>query len=92
MMVFKEHFLPRRDILKESSNFSIRVSSAMRRLYLRSCEKLYFLCTLASGYNASAKRPHSQWVFYTVLGRVLVCSNVDFFCLGRISRGWSVQR
>ena len=39
VMVFKEHFLPRRDILKESSNFSIRVSSAMRRLYLRSCEK-----------------------------------------------------
>ena len=33
------YFLARRDIVRESSSFCSTLSSAMRRLYLRACEK-----------------------------------------------------
>ena len=33
------YFLARRDIVRESSSFCSTFSSAMRRLYLRACEK-----------------------------------------------------
>ena len=35
----KGYFLARRDTLRESSSFCSIVSSAMKRLYLRACEK-----------------------------------------------------
>ena len=34
-----EYFLARRDIARESSSFCSKLSSAMRRLSLRACEK-----------------------------------------------------
>ena len=39
LMVSKGYFLARRDTVRESSSFCSVVSSAMRRLYLRACEK-----------------------------------------------------
>ena len=33
------YFLARRDVVRESSSFCSTLSSAMRRLYLRACEK-----------------------------------------------------
>ena len=38
-MISKGHFLARRDIVRELSSFCSIVSSAMRTLYLRACEK-----------------------------------------------------
>ena len=38
-MISKGYFLVRRDTARESSSFLSTVSSAMRRLYLRACEK-----------------------------------------------------
>ena len=38
-MIFKGYFLARRDAVRESSSFCSIVSSAMRRLCLRACEK-----------------------------------------------------
>ena len=43
VMTSKEYFLARRDIVRESSSFSSMLSSAMRRLYLRACEKMLAL-------------------------------------------------
>ena len=39
VMISKGYCLVRRDIARESSSFCSRVSSVMRRLYLRACEK-----------------------------------------------------
>ena len=39
MMISKGYFLARRDTVRESSSFCSIASSAMRRLYLRACEK-----------------------------------------------------
>ena len=39
VMISKGHFLARRDPARESSSFYSMVSSAMKRLYLRACEK-----------------------------------------------------
>ena len=39
VMTSKGYFLARRDIVKELSSFCSMVSSEMRRLYLRACEK-----------------------------------------------------
>ena len=39
VMISKEYFLARRDTVRELSSFCSVVSSAMRRLYLRPCEK-----------------------------------------------------
>ena len=38
-MISKGECLARRDNARELSSFSSRVSSAMKRLYLRACEK-----------------------------------------------------
>ena len=38
----KRYFLSRRDIVGESSSFCSMLPSAMRRLYLRACEKTAF--------------------------------------------------
>ena len=39
VMICKGYFLARRDPARESSSLYSMVSSAMRRLYLRACEK-----------------------------------------------------
>ena len=39
MMISKGYCLARRDTVTESSSFCSSASSAMRRLYLRACEK-----------------------------------------------------
>ena len=39
MITSNEYFLARRDIVRESSSFCSALSSAMRKLYLRICEK-----------------------------------------------------
>ena len=39
VMTSKGYFLARRDIVRETSSFCSMLSSAMRRLYLRACEK-----------------------------------------------------
>ena len=39
MITSNGYFLARRDIVRESSSFCSTLSSAMRRLYLRACEK-----------------------------------------------------
>ena len=39
MITSKRYCLARRDIVRESSSFCIMLSSALRRLYLRACEK-----------------------------------------------------
>ena len=39
MMVSRGYCLKKRDIVRESSSFCSRVSSAMRRLYPRTCGK-----------------------------------------------------
>ena len=39
VMISSRYFLARRDIVRESSSFCSKLSSAVRRLYLRSCEK-----------------------------------------------------
>ena len=39
VMISKGYFLEKRDTVRESSSFCSMVSSAMRRLYLRACEK-----------------------------------------------------
>ena len=39
MMISKGYCLARRDTVRKSSSFCSRVSSAMRRLYLRAFEK-----------------------------------------------------
>ena len=39
MMISKGYCLTKRDIVRKSSSFCSRVSSAMRRLYPRICEK-----------------------------------------------------
>ena len=44
VMISKGYFLARRDTVRESSSFYSMVSSAMRRLYLKACEKQCFLC------------------------------------------------
>ena len=42
VMTSKGYFLARRDIVRESSSFCSMLSSAMRRLYLRACNKTAF--------------------------------------------------
>ena len=39
MMISNGYFLAREDIVRESSSFCSKLSSATRRLYLRACEK-----------------------------------------------------
>ena len=39
MMISKGYFPVRRDTVKESSSFCSVMSSVMRRLYLRACDK-----------------------------------------------------
>ena len=39
VMISKGYFLARRDTVRESRSFCSMVSSAMRRLHLRACEK-----------------------------------------------------
>ena len=39
VMISKGYFLARRDTVRESSSFCSMASSAMRRLYLKACEK-----------------------------------------------------
>ena len=38
-MTSSGYFLPRRDILRQSSSSCSKLSSAIRRLYLKACEK-----------------------------------------------------
>ena len=38
-MISKEYFLARRDTVREHNSFCNRVLSAMRKLYLRACDK-----------------------------------------------------
>ena len=40
VIISKEHFLARRDTVRKSSSFCSMVSSAVRGLYLRVCEKI----------------------------------------------------
>ena len=40
MMISNGYFLARRDIVRESSSICSKLLSAMRRLYLRVCEKM----------------------------------------------------
>ena len=39
VMISKGYCLARRDTVRESSSFCSKASSAMRRLYMRACEK-----------------------------------------------------
>ena len=39
VMIFKGHFLARRDTVRKLSFFCSRILSTMRRLYLRACKK-----------------------------------------------------
>ena len=45
MRISKGYCLTSRDTARESSSFCSRASSAMRRLYLRACEKTMCKCT-----------------------------------------------
>ena len=49
VMTSKGYFLARRDIVKELSSFCSMVSSEMRRLYLRACEKTMLSLHLSEG-------------------------------------------
>ena len=42
VIISKGNFLARRNIVRESSSFCSRMSSVMKRLYLRDCEKTVF--------------------------------------------------
>ena len=44
VMTSKGYFLARRYIVRESSSFCSMLSPAMRRLYLRACEKTMLFC------------------------------------------------
>ena len=86
------YFLARRDIVRESSSFCSTLSSAMRRLYLRACEKTMLSLHLSEWLSGSVEGRHSQWVLCTWLLRVCSLLLYGSSCLGRISLGWSVQK
>ena len=90
-MTSSGYFLTRSDIARESSSSCSKLSSAIRRLYLRACEKTILSLQL-SAWNESVEVPHSQWVFCTVLWRVYGLLGLGPSCLGRIFVGWSVER
>ena len=50
------HFLAWRDIVRESSSFCSTLSSAMRRLYLRACEKTMFSLHLSEWLEWKCRR------------------------------------
>ena len=50
-MTSSGYFLARRDIARISSSFCSKLSSAIRRLYLRACEKAMFSLHLSEWFE-----------------------------------------
>ena len=63
MITSKRYCLARRDIVRESISFCSMLSSAMRRLYLRACEKTMLSLHLRDGWSGSVELGQSHWVF-----------------------------
>ena len=78
--------------MRESSSFFSRVSSAMRRLYLRTYEKTMLSLHLSEWLEWKCKVWQSQQVFCTGLLSVCILLQCGSLCLGRISLGWRVRR
>ena len=64
----KGYFLARRDTVRESSSFCSIASSAMRRLYLRACEKTMLSLHLSEWLEWKCRRAEQSVSFlYTVV-------------------------
>ena len=88
VMFSKRYCLASRDTARESCSLCSRVSSAMRRLYLRACEKTMLSLHLSEWLECeNVKVRHSQWVFFIGLWRVCGQFLCGSSCLGRISLG-----
>ena len=68
VMISKGHFLARRDIVRELSSFCSIVSSAMRILYLRACEKTMRSLYLSKWFEWKCRSaPQSVGFLYRVV-------------------------
>ena len=91
-MTSRGYFLTRRDIVREPSSFCSMLSSAMRRLYLKACEKTILSLHL-SGWLEWKCRSATQSVsfLYRVVESLCVLLYGSSY-LGRIFLGWSVRK
>ena len=92
MTISKGYFLARRDTARESSFFCSMASSAMRRLYLRACEKTMLSLHLSEWLEWKCRSAAQSVGFLTGLLRVCGPLLSGSSGLGRISLGWSVQK
>ena len=91
VIISKGYFLARRDIVRESISFCNVVSSAIRRLYLRVCEKIMFSLHLSERLEWKCRiLAQSMGFLYRSAESGLLL--YESLCLGRVSVGWSVQR
>ena len=88
-MISKGHFLRRRGIVRELSSFCSMFSSAMRRFFLRACEKRMLSLHLSESLKWKC-RSAAQSVGF--LYRIVESLRLGSSCLGRISLRWSVQK
>ena len=68
MMICKEYFLARRDIVWESSSFCSIMSSAIRRMYLQDCKKTILSLYLSEWLEWSCRgESHSVNFLYRIV-------------------------
>ena len=93
MITSKRYCLARRDIVRESSSFCSMLSSAMRRLYLRACEKTMLSLHLREWLEWKCRIGAKSLGFFCT-GLLKVCGLLLYgsSCLGRISVEWSVKK
>ena len=88
----KGYFLARTDIVRKSSSFCSISSSAMRRLYLRACEKIMLSLHLSEWLEWKRRRATQPVSFLHRAVESLQPALCESLCLGRVSLGWSVQK
>ena len=81
MMICKEYFLARRDIVWESSSFCSIMSSAMRRMYLQDCKKTILSLYLSEWLEWSCRGESQSAAMYIFMSRKDIpwveCSKVN---------------
>ena len=78
LMISKGYFLAKRDILRKSNSFCSRVSSAIRRFYLRDCEKTILSLHLNEWFEWKYKSAAQSVGF---LYSIITKSFMDWSCL-----------
>ena len=74
MMISKGYFLARRNTVRELNSFCSRVSSAMRKLYLRACDKAMLSLYLSEWMEWKCKSVTVSGFSVQGCGEFAVCS------------------